>query len=176
MLKNQRRLGADWDYRTANTKEYTHGIHPYPAMMIPQVARRLIREYGCEGGILLDPYCGTGTTLLEGMLAELESVGTDLNPLARLIARTKIAPIDLDLLDSEIENFIEFGLGATGLSDSHVDQPRDSQRRLLVQRNSAARSGFGAQTHRPDRIGAHRGFFQSGVQSDRAEGVLDEEL
>ena len=123
MLKNQRRLGADWDYRTANTKEYTHGIHPYPAMMIPQVARRLIREYGCEGGILLDPYCGTGTTLLEGMLAELESVGTDLNPLARLIARTKIAPIDLDLLDSEIENFIEFGLGATGLSDSHVDQP-----------------------------------------------------
>ena len=89
MLKERLSLGTDWDYRTANTKEYTHGVHPYPAMMIPQVARRLIQSYGREGDVLFDPYCGTGTTLLEGMLANLKSSGTDLNPLARLIARTK---------------------------------------------------------------------------------------
>ena len=110
MLKVQSRFGGDWEYRTANTKEYTHGIHPYPAMMIPQVARRLIGEYGPEEGVLLDPYCGTGTTLLEGMLVNLDATGTDLNPLARLIARTKTAPIDLDLLDREIKDFSEFGL------------------------------------------------------------------
>ena len=100
MLKVESRSSGDWEYRTANTKEYTHGIHPYPAMMIPQVARRLIQDYGREEGVLLDPYCGTGTTLLEAMLANLDSIGTDLNPLARLIARTKTAPIDLDLLGS----------------------------------------------------------------------------
>ena len=123
MLKNQKRLGGDWDYRTANTKEHTHGIHPYPAMMIPQVARRLIGEYGRKEGILLDPYCGTGTTLLEGMLANLDSTGTDLNPLARLIARTKTAPIDIGRLESEIENFIEFGLDGAGSRNGHAEQP-----------------------------------------------------
>ena len=97
-----------WDYRTANTKEYTHGIHPYPAMMIPQVARRLIRTYGLEGGVLFDPYCGTGTTLLEGMMANHRTIGTDLNPLARLIAKTKTTPINLAHLDDAIESFSNF--------------------------------------------------------------------
>ena len=123
MLKVQSRFGGDWEYRTANTKEYTHGIHPYPAMMIPQVARRLIEEYGREGGVLLDPYCGTGTTLLEGMLANLDTIGTDLNPLARLIARTKTAPVDLDLLDREIRDFSEFGLITVGARDGQTVRP-----------------------------------------------------
>ena len=109
MLKERLSLGTDWDYRTANTKEYTHGVHPYPAMMIPQVARRLIQSYGREGDVLFDPYCGTGTTLLEGMLANLKSSGTDLNPLARLIARTKTNPLDPERIDEAIEDFIGFG-------------------------------------------------------------------
>ena len=123
MLKHRRRLGADWDYRTADTKEYTHGIHPYPAMMIPQVARRLIEMYGRKGDVLLDPYCGTGTTLLEGMLANLKSTGTDLNPLARLIAKVKTTPVELDQLDQEIENFIVFGLGVTNSAKTRATCP-----------------------------------------------------
>lgn len=123
MLTDQRRLGDDWDYRTADTKEYTHGIHPYPAMMIPQVARRLIDMYGREGDVLLDPYCGTGTTLLEGMLANLKPIGTDLNPLAQLIAKTKTTPVELDQLDQEIENFIAFGLGVTNSAKSSETYP-----------------------------------------------------
>ena len=91
----------DWTYRRADTKQITHAIHPYPAMMIPQVARRLIATYGCEGSVLFDPYCGSGTTLLEGFLAGMSAVGTDLNPLARLIARVKTTPLDIDALDDE---------------------------------------------------------------------------
>ena len=94
-----------WDYKTANTKEFTHGIHPYPAMMIPQIARRLIGTYGSEGTLLFDPYCGSGTTLLEGMLAGMSTVGTDLNPLARLIACVKTRPISINLLEDEIIRF-----------------------------------------------------------------------
>lgn len=123
MVGERTRTESGWDYRTANTKEYTHGIHPYPAMMIPQVARRLISEYGREEGLLLDPYCGSGTTLLEGMLADLVSTGTDLNPLARLIARTKTTPIDLDRLDREIGDFIEFGLLASESINGRVNMP-----------------------------------------------------
>lgn len=95
---------VDWDYRTADTKQLTHGIHPYPAMMIPQVAQRLVGTYGDEG-TLFDPYCGSGTTLLEGMLAGMSAVGTDLNPLARLIARVKTTPVCTDTLDRAIARF-----------------------------------------------------------------------
>ena len=123
MLQETTRQVSDWDYRTANTKEYTHGIHPYPAMMIPQVARRLIGEYGHPGGLLFDPYCGTGTTLLEAILAGNQSIGTDLNPLARLIAKVKTTPICVDLLDREIENFIASGIGASTSSDMRFESP-----------------------------------------------------
>ncbi len=98
-------LADDWTYRTANTKQITHGIHPYPAMMIPQVARRLMDIYGREDGVLFDPYCGSGTTLLEGMLAGMDAAGTDLNPLARLIATVKTTPVNVGELDKEIARF-----------------------------------------------------------------------
>ena len=53
---------GEWDFRDANTKEYTHSFHIYPAMMIPQIARELIQRYGNSGDLLFDPYCGTGTS------------------------------------------------------------------------------------------------------------------
>ena len=123
MLKDKPRPVSDWDYRTANTKEYTHGIHPYPAMMIPQVARRLIQEYGSPGGVLFDPYCGTGTTLLEAFLTGSESVGTDLNPLARLIAKVKTTPIDIIQLDLALERFVDFEIDAVTSSNGQVEAP-----------------------------------------------------
>lgn len=95
----------DWTFRSAETKQVTHGIHRYPATMIPQIAKRLIKDYGHEGAFLFDPYCGSGTTLLEGFLAGLISYGTDLNPLARLIARVKSTPVNLSDLDNEIKRF-----------------------------------------------------------------------
>lgn len=100
----------DWTFRTANTKQVSHGIHPYPAMMIPQVAHRLTDSYGSEGGLLFDPYCGSGTALLEGMLAGMAAIGTDLNPLARLIACVKTRPVSIAALDYEIVRFR--GVGA----------------------------------------------------------------
>ena len=44
---------GDWDFRDADTKEYTHSFHIYPAMMIPQIARELIQRYGNPGELLL---------------------------------------------------------------------------------------------------------------------------
>ena len=105
-----------WDFRTADTKEYTHCFHTYPAMMIPQIARRLLNSYGVEGEWLLDPYCGTGTSLVEASLFGIHSVGCDINPLVRLIATAKITPIPLGTLDSELRKLndtlfqIDFGV------------------------------------------------------------------
>ncbi len=71
--------------------------------MIPQIARELLKRYGAEGEWLLDPYCGTGTSLVEASLFGMHSVGCDINPLARLIARVKTTPIPPALLDSRLD-------------------------------------------------------------------------
>lgn len=112
---------TDWDYRTEATDGLTHGIHPYPAKMIPQIAARLIDEYGAEQGLLLDPYCGSGTSLLEANLAGMDAVGTDLNPLARLISRVKTTPIALNAIDDLISEFRELDVGRQAHDDSQLD-------------------------------------------------------
>ena len=91
-----------WDFRKSDTKEYTHCFHTYPAMMIPQIARKLLSQYGIKDGWLLDPYCGTGTSLVEASLFGMHSVGCDINPLVRLIATTKLTPICLFTLDETL--------------------------------------------------------------------------
>ncbi len=97
-----------WDFRKVNTKEYTHCFHSYPAMMIPQVARRIIQTYGEGSKVLFDPFCGTGTSLVEANLSGLTAIGTDINPLARLIAVTKTTRIDLQVLDLFLHDFVDY--------------------------------------------------------------------
>lgn len=92
----KRLIDNRWSYREADTKEFTHCYHTYPAMMIPQIARALITEYHPQGKLdtLLDPYMGSGTSLVEASLKGINSIGTDLNPLARLMAKVKTTHYD----------------------------------------------------------------------------------
>ena len=99
---------GEWDFRGADTKEYTHCFHIYPAMMIPQVARGLIDLYGKEGGILFDPYCGTGTSLVEARLAGMDGFGTDINPTARMIAFAKTTDYNLKRLTDATEKILSY--------------------------------------------------------------------
>ena len=86
-----RKIDDYWSLKTADTKEFTHCYHTYPAMMIPQVARKLLADYAPEGKLelVLDPYAGSGTTLVESSIRGIRSIGTDLNPLARFMSRVK---------------------------------------------------------------------------------------
>ena len=96
----------DWTFTGASTRELTHCYHDYPARMIPQIAGKLLDKFAPSGGALLfDPYCGTGTSLVEGMIRGLDVTGTDLNPLARLIAQAKTSTPDLNKVDKRIAQF-----------------------------------------------------------------------
>ncbi|MBI5194157.1 MAG: transcriptional repressor LexA [Nitrospirae bacterium] len=96
--KYVRRIDYSWDYKGENTKQYTHGIHTYPAMFIPQVARRLLETYSQKGDTICDIFCGSGTALVESKLLGRNAYGIDLNPLAILLARVKTTPINPSLL------------------------------------------------------------------------------
>ena len=104
MTTSNKYKDISWDFRKSDTKEYTHCFHSYPAMMIPQVARKLLKRYGARGGWLLDPYCGTGTSLVEASIYGMNAVGCDINPLVRLIASAKTTTLSLDALDERLES------------------------------------------------------------------------
>lgn len=107
-IKAKKTFDESWDFKKSNTKEYTHCFHSYPAMMIPQVARRIIENYGKNAKLLFDPYCGTGTSLLEANIKGINAIGTDINPLARLIASTKTTKIDIQVLDLFLHDFNDY--------------------------------------------------------------------
>ena len=78
--------------RRKDPKYVTHGLHPFKGKFYPQIAKSLLNISGARlGARVLDPFCGSGTTLLEGMLNGFEAYGCDLNPLAAKIARAKTA-------------------------------------------------------------------------------------
>jgi SAM-dependent methyltransferase len=68
---------------------HVHGFHAYPARIHPVTAACLVRAVSREGATVLDPFCGSGTVLVEAMLAQRRAIGTDLNPLAVRLARLK---------------------------------------------------------------------------------------
>jgi len=78
-------------------KYVTHGLHPYKGKFYPQLAKTLLNLSEVEeGAILLDPFCGSGTTLLEGYLNGFSAFGCDMHPLAAKIARAKTEILDAD--------------------------------------------------------------------------------
>ncbi|MCD6376092.1 MAG: hypothetical protein J7L94_11240, partial [Caldisericaceae bacterium] len=105
IVDEKKYIDESWDFEDANTKTLTHCFHSYPAMMIPQVAARLLDKYGKNANLLFDPYCGTGTSLVEANVRNINAVGTDLNPLARLIAKVKTTPINIQALDLYLKDF-----------------------------------------------------------------------
>lgn len=73
-------------------RSHVHGFHSYPARMHPETAAGLVRAVSSAGETVLDPFCGSGTVLVEAMMAGRRAIGTDLNPLAVDLAKLKTSP------------------------------------------------------------------------------------
>jgi len=71
-------------------RAHVHGFHSYPARMHPLTARRLVEAFSPRGGVVLDPFCGCGTVLVEARLAGRRAIGVDANPLAIRLATRKL--------------------------------------------------------------------------------------
>ena len=90
----------NWDFDKAKTNYGIHSFHWYLSTFVPQIPNILISSLSSsEEDIILDPFLGRGTTLVEAMRLNRHSIGIDLNPMANFIAKVKttlIDPIDLD--------------------------------------------------------------------------------
>lgn len=80
---------TDWQRIRRGSSKNLHGLHPYPTRFTPEVPASLIQALSRPGETVLDPFCGSGTTLLEAVRLRRHAVGVDISPLAVLIAKVK---------------------------------------------------------------------------------------
>jgi DNA modification methylase len=98
-------IQKDWsfaDKTVRDTSYITHSYYTYPAKFIPQLAARLINEHSKESELVIDPFMGSGTTIVEAIVNNRRGAGTDINPIARLVAKVKTTPIPTGELKQEL--------------------------------------------------------------------------
>lgn len=100
----------DWSFINTTrieTNYLTHGYHRYPAKFIPNIVQKLINDYTKPGNLIVDPFGGCGTTLVEAKISGRKSIGIDINPIAKLITDIKTKPIDPKKLKRFHELFLK---------------------------------------------------------------------
>lgn len=133
LIKSLQKLPIDyWDFKEEGTKEYTHGIHNYPAMMVCPISRNIIKIVRDIQPVksIFDPFSGSGTVLVEGMLSGMDVVaGNDINPLALLLCKVKTTKLDYSKLKctsesllGTIRNRLSFNQDALEKVDSYISE------------------------------------------------------
>ena len=101
-LSKQQRLAAllegDLNFHGEDSSYASHDVHAFAAKFPPQLPRAFIRGLTTPGDFVLDPMMGSGTTIVEALLAGRKGIGFDIDPLALRLSHAKTIPIDVDEL------------------------------------------------------------------------------
>ncbi|MEK7080620.1 MAG: DNA methyltransferase [Patescibacteria group bacterium] len=98
------KIDYSWSFSDKTRKDtayITHGYHRYPAKFIPQIVSRLVEKYTQRGDFIVDPFGGCGTTIVESKVMGRPSIAIDINPVATLIAKAKVTPINPKRIEEE---------------------------------------------------------------------------
>jgi hypothetical protein len=75
--------------------QFPHALYRYPARFSPYFAREVIKEFTSRGELVLDPFCGGGTAVVEALALGRRAVGFDINTLAAFITKVKTTPLSV---------------------------------------------------------------------------------
>src|SRR5687768_15667872 len=92
--------------------KHVHRLHPYLGKFVPQLVEALLERYVRPGGRVLDPFAGSGTTLVQALESGYDAVGVDVAAFNALLVGVKTRTYDLERLDAEIRT-VHAGLGSS---------------------------------------------------------------
>jgi len=146
--KNQ--LGEDLNralsfdrYKEAETTKHVHRLHPYKGKFIPQLVEYFLdthiddfKKESCfkKGEIVLDPFCGSGTTLVQSCELGIHAVGIDISAFNALISNCKLLKYNLPDVQIEINRIT--GLLQQFIYDSHIAEFEDNLMKKLSEFNN----------------------------------------
>lgn len=87
-------LSRDLGFHDEDSSYASHNFHSFPAKFPPHLPRLFIDILTSAGDVVLDPMSGSGTTVLEAFLAGRQAIGFDIDPLALLLTKVKVTPLD----------------------------------------------------------------------------------
>lgn len=119
-------LELSWSERDLPQHERTkhvHSLHPYLGKFIPQLAEILLERYVRPGGHVLDPFAGSGTTLVQALETGRDATGVDIAAFNVLLMRVKTGRFDLFALERELRDALarfESGEGGSSSQPEYV--------------------------------------------------------
>src|SRR5215467_5753609 len=123
-------LDADlsWSERELPERERTkhvHRLHPYLGKFIPQLVEELLRRHVPTGGRVLDPFAGSGTTLVQALESGLDSVGVDIAAFNCLLMDVKTRKHNVFVLEHELRDALacfDRGEGERGDASPYISE------------------------------------------------------
>jgi DNA modification methylase len=100
-------LNLNWKERDLPERirtKHVHRLHPYLGKFIPQLVEIFLRKYFKSGQTILDPFCGSGTTLVQANELGINSIGYDISAFNVLLSKAKTHKYDIDLVKFEIHD------------------------------------------------------------------------
>jgi len=119
-------LDLSWSERDLPERERTkhvHRLHPYLGKFVPQLVEELFRRHVPAGGRVLDPFAGSGTTLVQALESGLDSAGVDIAAFNCLLIGVKTAPVNPFVLEREVRDVLDLfadGRGEAGDSTPYL--------------------------------------------------------
>ncbi len=83
-----------------------HNIYSYHAKFNPEIPRKFIQDYSKENDLVLDPFCGCGTTLLEGLKLKRNVIGVDVSPIGIICSKVKTQEYKMETIKTYAKDIL----------------------------------------------------------------------